>query len=339
MRICIVPDISKLSGGPASFQRKLASGLKKRGVKIVCDLADEPYDAILVINCIRDVAKLVRAKRRGIRIVQRLGVPNRIHRFLTVGLKGYILREFWNVNMRLIRSFIADHVVYQTEYTQKVWNTKFGVQSTGSSVIYNGVDLLQFRPEGDGYQSQADICIISVEGTQGNDLFDIAINLGRIIKEKGRDVELLMLGDPWRNDKSKFAQYPFVNFKGFVDNFKLPQFFRGATLFISTDIITAACPNSVIESLACGTPVLGYNIGPLPELLTQSGSAGLCVECEEDPLRGRSPGNLEGLANAALQIIERKPQFARAARKLAEKRYDLERMCDAYMEVLLGDMN
>jgi glycosyltransferase involved in cell wall biosynthesis len=37
-------------------------------------------------------------------------------------------------------------------------------------------------------------------------------------------------------------------------------------MLFSADL-NAACPNSVIEALACGTPVLGYDTGALPEMV------------------------------------------------------------------------
>ena len=107
----------------------------------------------------------------------------------------------------LFRS-IADHIVYQTEYAKEIWNRKFGAANADSTVIYNGVDLFQFCPEGESYRSQADVCIISVEGTQGNDPFNIGVNLGQRLADKGLSFELLMLGQPWGDAQSRFAQYP-----------------------------------------------------------------------------------------------------------------------------------
>jgi glycosyltransferase involved in cell wall biosynthesis len=331
-RICIVAGKLQGIGGPASFQRKLTMGLEQRGIEVTYDLDDEPCDAVLIINGTRHITRLWRCKRKGIRIVLRLGAINWLHRYLKVGLRGYLMAEIRNLNMRLIRSFITDHTVYQSRFVKELWERRYGVLGKPSAIIYNGVDLVQFNPEGPRYQSHADVCIISVEGSQGADPFDIAIQLGLGLEERGKKVELLIFGKPLNNARSRFAQYPLAKFMGVVPNSELPYFYRGATFYVSTDILTAACPNSVIEALACGTPVLGYRASVLPEML--DGLAGRCVETQGDPWKGEPPGNDEGMVNAALELIDRENDFRYNARKLAEERYGLEKMVDMYVEVL-----
>ena len=88
-RICIVPGGMGI-GGPASFRRKLTAGLESRNIAVTFDLDDTPYDAVLVINGTRQLAKLLRCKRKGIRIVQRLGLPNNPRYHLTFGFKWYL---------------------------------------------------------------------------------------------------------------------------------------------------------------------------------------------------------------------------------------------------------
>jgi glycosyltransferase involved in cell wall biosynthesis len=125
--------------------------------------------------------------------------------------------------------------------------------------------------------------------------------------------------------------YPFVKFMGVTPNQDLPFYYRGASFYILTDII-AACPNSVIESLACGVPVIGYDTSVLPEMLTSQ--AGRCVPATGDPWRGEPPGNIDGLVHSALEIYAHNDDFRMGARNLAEERYGLERMVDQYISVL-----
>jgi glycosyltransferase involved in cell wall biosynthesis len=333
-RVCVVPRLSGTGmGGPSSFYQKLKCGLETRGISVALGFGDEPYDAVLVINGTRNLARLWRWKRRGIRIVQRLGAINQLHHLLPVGVRRYVLMAIRNFIMSFIRSFFADHVVYQSCFVRDSWDREFGTSKVASSVIHNGVDLTEFSPQGPRYQSQADVCIISVEGRHGNDPFDIPIHLAQYLEEQGLEVELLMFGRVWDDTPSRLACYPFVNFMGTVPNPDLPYFYRGATFYISTDIISAGCPNGVVEALACGTPVLGYKAGVLPELLDES--AGRCVEPQGDLWAGEPPGNPEGMVSAALELARRRDHFDRGARSLAEERYGLGRMVSAYAKVLL----
>lgn len=331
MRICLPGEITGI-GGPASFQRKLVGGLIRRGVEVTFDLDGFSSDAVLVINATRQLGKLWRAKRRGIRIVQRLGGINWLHRRLDLGMRSYLLCETRNHMMRLIRDFGADHIIYQSKFVKGWWEKRYGVARAEASVIYNGVDLEQFSPVGPRYVSGADVCIISVEGTQGADPFNIALQLARGVEDQGFKVELLVFGVPLNKTTFRFSQ-SFVNFRGAIPNEELPYYYRGATIYISTDII-AACPNSVIEALACGTPVLGYQAGVLPEMLESS--AWPLVPCDGDPWQGQPPGNMKGMVASAIELIEGGGQFRRGARRLAEERYGLGHMVDAYYRILLG---
>ena len=335
-RVSIVPpSLTEAHGGPGSFYQKLKRGLEARGIGVANGFDDEPYDAILVINGTRHLAKLWQRKRRGIRIVQRLANPNWLHRYLPVGIRGYLLAEIRNLDLRLIRSFLADHIVYQSDFARDRWDTKHGVTKVPSTIIYNGTDLALFDVQGSEYESQADVCILSVEGTQGADPFGIAVRVAQGIKDQGVDVELLMFGTPFKDASSQLARYPFVKFKGAVPNSALPFYYRGSTLFLSTDILTAGCPNSVIEALSCGAPVLGYKAGVLPEILSEMG--GHCVEYGGDPWKAEPPDNTEGMVKAAMGIAVNRDRYHVGARTLAEDKYGLDQMVDAYIEVLLGD--
>lgn len=332
-RICVVPKID--AGGPATFQRNLIEGLKSRGIDVTCDLEDEPFNTILVINGTRHLRKLWRCKRNGKRITQRLGMPNHLRYPILLHAPLNFRATTRNVLMHLIRDKLASHVVYQSRFASEQWGKYAGKTAAGSTIVNNGVNLKQFCPEGPKYQSSAQICILCVEGTQGSDPFDTVINLGQQLCEKNFDFEILMFGALWNNAQTRFSQYPFIKFMGDIPRSQLPFYYRGADIFLSTDILTAGCPNSVLEALGCGLPVLGYKAGVLPEIVDESSSR--CIPCEGDPFtRGQRPGNLAGLGRMAMELLANKDHFRHGARRLAETRYDLEPMADRYVRILFG---
>lgn len=330
LRVCI-PTSPAHVGGPTSFYRKLVSELAKRGVEVTNNLDDWPYQVILLINGTRRINKVLYYKKRGARVVQRLGGLNWLHRRLPVTWREYLLAEVRNINMWIIRKFLADHIVYQSRFVKDWWNSRYGVAKAPSKIIYNGVDLALFSPDGPAYDCEDDVCIISVEGAQGVDKFDTAVKLAYGLRRLGMRVRLLMFGHPWKNAQERYSRHSFVVFKGVVPNADLPYFYRGADVYVATDII-AACPNSVIEALACGTPVIGYKAGALPELVDES--AGRCVEYLGNPWNLEPPNNEEALVRATLEILEAKSRFRRSARELAERRFGQEHMGIAYYHVL-----
>jgi glycosyltransferase involved in cell wall biosynthesis len=91
-----------------------------------------------------------------------------------------------------------------------------------------------------------------------------------------------------------------LRWAGLVRREDIPRIDRSAHLLYSTDI-NAACPNSVIEALACGLPVIAYDTGALPELVPPQ--AGRVVPYGGDPWR-LDPPDASGLVAAAVEILE-----------------------------------
>ena len=86
-RICIVPAVEGI-GGMATFRRKFEAGLTRRGIEFTHDPGSR-IDALLVIAGTRHLLPLFRARRRGVRIVQRLDGINWIHRRRRTGVRHF----------------------------------------------------------------------------------------------------------------------------------------------------------------------------------------------------------------------------------------------------------
>lgn len=316
-------------GGPASFQKKLISSLESNGIKVcISPIHFNDCQSILVINATRKIHILLLAKIRGKRIVQRLGSPFPSNSNQNISAFQRLRTWAGMLNVAFIRRYLADRIVYQSLFVKKCWDEKYGSLHKPYAVVYNGVDLSLFSEHGPKYESSSDICIISVEGTQNYPEHSPAFLVSQELKKRGVDVELLVFGKPWSDTAEKYAIHPHVVFMGPVANNKLPFFYRGASVYLLNDIVNAGCPNSVIEALACGTPVVGYSPGVLSEMLTPN--AGICVPANGDPWKGEQPGNIELLSDAVLKIANNNIEFRKGARQLAEKRYDLTEMVDNY---------
>jgi glycosyltransferase involved in cell wall biosynthesis len=119
---------------------------------------------------------------------------------------------------------------------------------------------------------------------------------------------------------------------GLVPHGQIPGLDRSAHLLYSADL-NAACPNSVVEALACGLPVVAFATGALPELIT--GDSGRLVAYGGDPWKLDRP-DVPALANAAAQILQNQVHFRTTARQRAEEAFGLDRMMERYLDVLLG---
>lgn len=105
---------------------------------------------------------------------------------------------------------------------------------------------------------------------------DYIINFGKFCKDKGtetllkvveqlRDIKFVFAGyGPMENELSKYENIEFVGFKTGVE---LKELVSKARLSIYPSEWYENCPFSVIESQMYGTPVIGSNIGGIPELI------------------------------------------------------------------------
>ena len=336
-RICIVPQVDGLAG-PASFRLKFEDGLRAHGVDVTHD-SSQPSDAILVLAGTRHLIPLWKARSRGGRIVQRLDGINWVHKKRNTGLKHYLRAEYGNFILSFIRSRIATNVIYQSEFSRKWWEDWYGATRIPSSVIHNSVDLNTYAP---AKQNTVPVAppykLLLVEGSLGGGYdmgLDNAVRLAEILRSKHElQIELVVVGkitDEHRNRVEENTKVN-INWMGSVPRERIPEIDRSAHLLFSADL-NAACPNSVIEALACGLPVLSFDTGALNELVI--GDAGRIVSYGGDPWN-IDPPDVESLADAAIEILKDQPRFRKSAREQAEKNLGLEKMTKKYLEVLLG---
>jgi glycosyltransferase involved in cell wall biosynthesis len=336
-RICLIPNVYGV-GGLVTFQAKLAAGLERRGIQVCHDLGGTSYDAVLVTGGTRNLAGLWRARRKGLRIVQRLDGINWIHRRRGAGWRHFLRAEYGNQVLALIRQQFATHIVYQSAFVRDWWQDWFGPPRHPFVIIHNGVDLSVYTPDGLQARPADRFRMLVVEGSLAGSLttgLDLAVELaGHLAGLCRLPLELQVVG---RVDAHKQAGYQQqgpvpVEFTGIVPRERIPELDRSAHLLFSAEI-NAPCPNSVIEALACGLPVAAFQTGALPELVT--GDAGRLVPYGGDPWK-LDPPDLAALASAAAEILADPERFRRAARLRAEEAFGLDRMVERYLDVLLG---
>jgi glycosyltransferase involved in cell wall biosynthesis len=108
-----------------------------------------------------------------------------------------------------------------------------------------------------------------------------------------------------------------VEYVGELDHEGKIALLGGALAMIFPGTGLEACPLVLMESMACGTPVVGLSKGPVPEIVVQ-GVGGIHVP-DADSL---------GPALERVQSLDRA-----GVRRLAAERFDLSRMVDGYVRI------
>lgn len=80
-------------------------------------------------------------------------------------------------------------------------------------------------------------------------------------------------------------------------------------------------PTVILESLACGTPAVTYQVGGAPEAL------------DEKTGRAVRENDLDALMEAVLEFSGKKKEYATFCRKKAEDRYSMKQFTDSYLSL------
>jgi glycosyltransferase involved in cell wall biosynthesis len=240
----------------------------------------------------------------------------------------------------------TDHIIYQSEFSRAV-SQKFVTPTPPGTIIYNGIDLETFSPEGAQHPIRLPDAInilVSHSFRPYHRLHDSFRILSRVLKQAEQPYHLHILGG---DDGISFAYARSVadslgleegldyTFHGKFPHHELASVYRACDMMLNLSYWDS-CPNVVIEALACGLPVVGVNYGGVAELVNPSG--GILVD-EEIPFIWlphrdfeRMPkAPIDSYATAVLTMSKQLEQAAQQARILAVKRFDIERVCDEYL--------
>jgi glycosyltransferase involved in cell wall biosynthesis len=108
-----------------------------------------------------------------------------------------------------------------------------------------------------------------------------------------------------------------VEYVGEVDHAGKIALLSGALAVVFLSRALEACPLVLLEAMACGTPILAFEYGPIPEIVTQ-GIGGIYVD------------DTSALRPALKRIGDLDRQ---AVRRLAVERFDISKMVDGYVRI------
>ena len=110
----------------------------------------------------------------------------------------------------------------------------------------------------------------------------------------------------------------YTELLGLMDQPELSLLIRGASVCLITPCWQEPFGLVVVEAMACGTPIAGFKMGALPELVNES--CGVLVDFP----------NTDQLSEAVVKALEiDRNQVALAARK-----FDIHKMADSYQQLL-----
>ena len=143
-------------------------------------------------------------------------------------------------------------------------------------------------------------------------------------------IRLVCFGKPSHELES--IGIPFVTLGHLDSDEKIRSAYSAADIFLLPSL-EDNLPNTILESMSCGTPVVAFDVGGLPDMVT-NGVTGQLVPLSDTRKMGETIIDL-------IQKPDLRKSMGKEGRKIAEKEYSLSvqagRYSDLYKELHLGN--
>jgi len=229
---------------------------------------------------------------------------------------------------------------------QKVEASMLAPAIVEARVIPNGVDVNVFRPADRkrvraflGFPQDARILLFTANGIRTNVWKDYRVLRGAIERVAasmdGRRLLFVALGDDGATERASEAEIRFVRYQTAPES--VASYYQAADLYIHA-ARADTFPNTVLEALACGTPVVATAIGGIPEQVKGLATGDDCLNKHRpDEATGflTAPGSAEELGVRLQQLLgndDLRLTMSNNAASDARMRFSLERQAHAYLD-------
>ncbi len=242
-------------GGPATFMQNLESYLDRHHYSYLPSIK---HARNIFFPTAFPLKKLDKIKKRGGYIIQRLD---------GVYYPSKHGEEYAEINCipKIIYQDYADLVIFQSQYSLAQCFALFGTREN-YKIIINGVDPSVFYPDRSFNLSavQGKIRLVTTGRFRNLDMLEpVILALDQLVTQF--DFELIVIGPVVNPELDPYIQRSYVRH---IESLALPEIaeeLRQSHIFIYSHL-NPPCPNSVVEAVSCGLPVVGFDSGAMTEL-------------------------------------------------------------------------
>ncbi len=243
-------------------------------------------------------------------------------------------KDFWPGDRLFVR--FADASVSASRFNAAQVHARYGVNPV---VVYNGVDLQRFTPEGDN-----DAAVLARYGLEASTSSNPALlYVGRLVRWKG--VEYLIKALPmlapantclwiagegtYRDALQGLADQlgvsDRVRFLGRVEQDDLAALYRSCAMLVATSFVNETFGMALCEAMACGAAVVATDFGGFREVV-QDGVTGLLA-------RPQDPADLAVKIHRLLADPDLAQEMGRAGRERMLSTFSWRAVADRLEEV------
>lgn len=260
--------LSRGGGGPTIFMRRLREEIRGKNLAGTAYFFDPFADILICGNAIRNPwQKPFILRLDGIAFDLALGC-----------------KEIYRRNNPIFKGIErAAGLIFQANFSRKLISAFYSMPNKPFVTIPNGVDLNTFTPEGRNLRAELglnydDLVFLTSAKWRSHKRLEATITaFERFCGVSERVAYLIVLGEL---DKIPYSIPARVRLVGHVEPKELPLWYRSADVCMFLSWLDN-CPNTVVEALASGLPVLATNQGGTKELL-QLTDGGIAVQADAE---------------------------------------------------------
>jgi glycosyltransferase involved in cell wall biosynthesis len=248
---------------------------------------------------------------------------------------GIITKFYVETFYRLLLSLSDRVIIVNPDYEKTFVHTRHILKQFDNKIVSipNGVDIDVFKPI-NKKKSGTNILFVSIldEYHEFKGLQYLLEAMCAVIK-KMPGAKLIVVGEgPLKNKYQKLAKEigisSHISFVGAKPNAELPNFYANSNVFVLPSINTEAFGIVLLESMACGTPVITTEYAGMRQRIERK-NCGSIVPSK----------NSKALAEAIIKILKNKTlrdSMGKNGRQLVEKNYSWENVARQTTRVYEG---
>ena len=228
----------------------------------------------------------------------------------------------------------ADHVFWQSEFCKRCADHFLGIRNKHGEVLFNAVDTSRFCPSLSKPMRPFTFLVTGKIGRHLEYRLKSTIEGLATARKYGLDARLVIAG--WLEDPigaeaiaTQYGVGDYVQFTGSYSQSDAPKIYQMADAYVMTKYLDP-CPNTVLEAMACGLPILYSASGGVPELV--GSHAGLALPVIEDWEQIHVP-SAQAIAEGMISISSNVNEFSLAARERALKEFDIRNWIERHRQV------
>ena len=232
----------------------------------------------------------------------------------------------------------ADHVFWQSDFCRRAANHFLGKREGPGEILFNAIDTRgHFRPANVRQDRPFTFLLTGRIDSHMAYRVESTITGLRAARFAGLDSRLLIAGciDPSTIVKiqqliRRLDLSTHVDFSGPYTQNNAPAIYQSADAYVITKYLDP-CPNTVLEAMACGLPVLYSASGGVPELVGPKAGLGLYVpENWENTIHIPSS---EAVGEGMVKIAHGALEMGISARQRAENEFEITSWIERHREI------